>query len=205
MKKILTLLILVIILAGCTTHRELSQQQKMNLLRDNLSRLNNFKASGVVEVNVSAFSLKKEFSLTKSSKEVRIDIIDSGIFALSPKPFASIYVGSSVAVTDYNKGFIPERKIPFFPFQSFLDLENLPTGILEEIVMNGNFNVGPFILNFDSQYRLSEVVYGKNRALLEYDNSDEIELIKIESTKANLNMKFDSFEHGVYTIKKLNI
>ena len=49
MKKIILLLMIVLLLASCSTLRELSRYEKENLALANLKYLNGFKATGIAD------------------------------------------------------------------------------------------------------------------------------------------------------------
>lgn len=204
MKKIILLLMVVLVLASCSTLRELSRYEKENLALANLRYLNGFKATGIAEIAIKGFSIKKEFVLSKNKSTLRLDILESGIMSLLPSPFATIYVADKVIITNYNKGFFNDLVLDQFPFSQYLDLEALPQGIIDEIVSNKAFNIAVLQFKFDDMFRLNKIIMNENIIDLNYEKKD-LSLVNITSSKAKINISLDSFKPGEVKIKPLKL
>lgn len=204
MKKIILLLMVVLVLASCSTLRELSRYEKENLALANLRYLNGFKATGIAEIAIKGFSIKKEFVLSKNKSTLRLDILESGIMSLLPSPFATIYVADKVIITNYNKGFFNDLVLDQFPFSQYLDLEALPQGIIDEIVSNKAFNIAVLQFKFDDMFRLNKIIMNENIIDLNYEKKD-LSLVNITSSKAKINISLDSFTPGEVKIKPLKL
>jgi len=204
MKKILVLFLLVILVFGCSTIQELTKKQKEEIVRANLAYLNKFKAEGLVEIVIKGFSLKKEFVFTKNQHSLRLDVIDSGIMSLFPSPFATLYAGEKILVTNYDMGFFPDLIIDKFPLKEFIDLEKLPQGIIDEIVKNKKFTIAIIQFEFDDLYRLSKIILNDNEISLKYIANDLVRA-ELKSSKADVNIDFDSFVSGDYSITPIEI
>ena len=204
MKRIITLFILTFLFFGCSTIKELTQKQKEDLVRANLAYLNNFKAEGVLEVAIKGFSLKKEFVLKKNQTSLRLDVLDSGIMSLFPSPFATLYAKDQIILTNYNKGFFPDFLIDKFPLKEFFDLEKLPQGIIDEIVKNRKFNIAIIQFEFDELYRLNKIILNQDEITLKYIANDLVRM-ELNSSKADVNIDFDTFNAGEFSIKPLEI
>lgn len=202
MKKIVILLVLTFLLLACSSIKELTNKQKEELVRTNLSYLNNFKSEGVLEVIIKGFSLKKEFVLKKRNDSLRLDVLDSGIMSLLPSPFATLYVKDEILLTNYNKGFFPDLILEKFPLKEFFDLDKLPQGIIDEIVNNRSFAIAFIQFQFDELYRLNKIMLNENVINFNYSSNDLIR-IELNSSKADVRIDFDSFQTGDFPIKPL--
>ncbi len=204
MRKIIIVLFVSMLLTACSTFIELTHQDKESLVRQNLEYLNAFQGSGILEVSFKGLSLKKEFLIKKNPSSLRLDILDSGIFALLPSPFASLYIKDRVLITNYGKGLFPDMIIDKLPLAEFLDLSSLPQGIIDEIVKNRKFSISIVEFNFDETYKLSSIKMNKENINLIYQGADLVK-IKLDSEKADVQIEFDSFQKGLFDIKPIKI
>ncbi|NLN84589.1 MAG: hypothetical protein GX135_00610 [Candidatus Cloacimonetes bacterium] len=88
-------LVLAILTSSCATIKPVD---RMELLRMELSRWQDFRADGVVNVNYTGLTMRKMFVLNKTRDEARLDILDGGAFGISPSPLISIYLADYLAV-----------------------------------------------------------------------------------------------------------
>lgn len=204
MRRIYLLILVAFLMFGCSSIKKLSEKDKEDMARANLAYLNNFKSSGVVEISMKEFSIKKEFFLKKNNQSLRLDILDSGIMSLLPSPFASLYIEDKILVTNYNKGFFPDLIYQDFPVKQFLDFEKLPQGIIDEIVKNRKFTIAIIQFDFDEKYRLQQIKIKEDKTLFEYHN-DGLNSIKFISPKAEVRFDFDTFESGEVKIKAIEL
>lgn len=204
MRKILITLMLILIMTGCSNLREISKEDKEVKVRKNLTYLNNFQGKGVLEISFKGLSLKKEFILKKKHAKLRLDVLDSGILSLIPSPLASLYIDKQIILTNYNKGIFPDLILDNFPLSEFLDFDKLPQGIIDEIVKNRQFTLAIIRFEFDENYRLDSINLNEERVKFIYLGND-LSKIEVESPKADINIIFDEFEPGEFTIKPLVI
>jgi len=204
MKKTVVLLMLILLVLGCSSIKELTKRQKEDLVRANLSYLNKFKSEGILDVSIKGFSLKKEFVLKKNQNSLRLDVLDSGIMSLLPSPFATLYAKDQVVVTNYNKGFFSDIIIDKFPLKEFFDLEKLPQGIIDEIVKNRKFTIAIIQFEFDELYRMNKIRLNEDIVTFNYI-ANALVGIELNSSKADVNIDFDTFEAGEFSIKPLEI
>ena len=66
MRRIYLLILVASLMFGCSSIKKLSEKDKEDMARANLAYLNNFKSSGVVDISMKEFSIKKEFFLKNS-------------------------------------------------------------------------------------------------------------------------------------------
>jgi hypothetical protein len=191
-------------MSACSSIKELTRMQKEALVRANLSYLNNFKSEGILEVAIKGFSLKKEFVLKKNSDSIRLDVIDSGIMSLLPSPFATFYAKDKILLTNYNKGFFPDLVMDEFPLKEFLDFDKLPQGIIDEIVTNRKFTIAIIQFEFDELYRMQKILVNGNLITFKYQGNT-LTRVELNSSKADVNIDFDSFENGDFAIKALEL
>ncbi len=88
-------LVLAILIGSCASFKPVD---RMALLRMELSRWQDFRADGVVNVNYMGLTMRKMFVLNKSPDAARLDILDGGAFGLNPSPLISIYLADYLAV-----------------------------------------------------------------------------------------------------------
>jgi uncharacterized protein YceK len=204
MKRAIVLILVVFLVIGCSSIKELTKRQKDELVRANLSYLNAFKSQGVLEISLKGFSFKKEFVLKKNHESLRLDVLDSGIMSLLPSPFATLYVKDQVLLTNYNKGFFPDLVQDKFPLNEFFDLEKLPQGIIDEIVKNRKFTIAILQFEFDDLYRMNKIMMNNDVITFKYIANDLVK-IEFESSKADVTIDFDTFETGEFEIKPIEI
>ena len=93
MKKAILLLIIVISLLSLN-----AQSKDHDKLRKELTKWQQFRAEGVIQVNYQMFSLRKFFVLSCANNQIRIDIFEGGLFGATPEPLFSAYVGDYIAL-----------------------------------------------------------------------------------------------------------
>ncbi len=109
--------VISLILASCAGGLGLSEEQK--LLRE-LKKWESFSGSGVIELSAMGLSLRKPFNLSKSMKQMRLDVIEGGVFGTGASPLLSMYLGDYLAVN-----------APVMPALEMLNLKDkIPAGAL---------------------------------------------------------------------------
>ncbi len=96
--KYLLVLSISILLSCCSIIPNLSSNQKEALLKENLLKWEKFELEGLIELNYKAFSFRKNIIIKKKEGKIRLDIFDSGLMGLSPAPFLSAYLDTSLVL-----------------------------------------------------------------------------------------------------------
>ena len=103
--KSVLLIGLLLTIFACSTVPKPRQLQEQ-LLSVHISSWKNLRIDGVAEINYKGFALRKNIVIRKNEEALRADLFDSGIFGMSPAPFAGVYFGDELWVT------LPGKKSP---------------------------------------------------------------------------------------------
>ncbi len=135
-------------------------------LEQNLSQYRCFRWQGILEINQSAFALRKNFVLAKDSSAYRLDILESGIMGLQAKPLLTLYISKHIYLSapgiSQLQGIDPNW---FIPPQSlrilFTYLDSLQAGS-KEILSKKEYLISSFQFSFDKKYRIAQVIERKS-------------------------------------------
>lgn len=86
-------LVLALLLASCAGFKGGDEAK----LRAELRKWENFTGSGIMEVSAFGLSLRKPFTFAKSLEQMRLDVIEGGIFGAGAAPLLSVYLGEYFA------------------------------------------------------------------------------------------------------------
>lgn len=89
--------ILILALALCFLALN-AQSKDHSKLQKQLSKWEQFRAEGVIQVNYKMFSLRKFFVLAAADDQIRIDIFEGGLLGATPEPLFSAYMGDYIAL-----------------------------------------------------------------------------------------------------------
>lgn len=95
MKKTVILLILISLCLVLTLDAKTRNQKRLDA---NLEMWQQFKWQGILQVQVSEFSIRKNFVLAKTSEDMRLDVLDSGVMGLQAKPLVTVYLKDTVVI-----------------------------------------------------------------------------------------------------------
>jgi len=87
----------LLIFFACSTIPKSRQIQEQQLF-EHLSQWENLRIDGVAEINYKGFVIRKNIVIKKNKNAIRADLYDSGIFGMSPTPFASIYLSEEILI-----------------------------------------------------------------------------------------------------------
>jgi hypothetical protein len=93
---IAVLLAVMILASSCASFRPLD---KASLLKAELEKWENFSSDGIFQASHEGFTLRKIYILNKTKDELRLDVVDGGVFGINPNPLISVYLGDYLAIT----------------------------------------------------------------------------------------------------------
>ncbi|MFO7659495.1 MAG: hypothetical protein R6V77_01160 [Candidatus Cloacimonadaceae bacterium] len=159
MKK--TLVMIAVFLAVTAMALE-AKTGKAAKLENNLRQWEQFRWQGIVQVESSAFSMRKNFVLAKNEEALRMDILDSGVLGLQAKPLVTIYMKDRIDLEaptikqlsglDLNWFLPPEALKGMINFTDSLRARS------QEIIANRKLELASSLFTFDKNYRLSKII-----------------------------------------------
>lgn len=180
------LALIVVLLAGCAHNLKLSEEAK---LKQELRKWESFSGSGIVEISVFGFSMRKPFAIAKSLDEMRMDVVEGGLLGATGSPIISMYLGEYFSL-----------KSPLVPLLEAVNLgDNLPLGALsffssadnvvsrygEEIIANKAIIRDSLQINFSSDYKIESIVDKPSSFRIDntYTRKGDIDEISFSSPK----------------------
>lgn len=199
------IILLTIILLGCSSIKIVSKKETMLLIDEHLKNWENFRFDGIIDVNYKAYSLHKYFSLRRDELSARIDIYDSGLLGMKPHPFISIYYDSLIQARIPD---IPEIKVinpqeypEYFGYFILFDSFDLLEKKKSEIAENSEIIINDHQFFFDNQKRIIKIIMTKDEAEIELIYKDKLSEININKSKKRIiSMQIDEIN---YNIKKI--
>lgn len=188
-----------IILSSCAGLR-LTEEQK--LLRE-LKKWESFSGSGIIELSVMGLSLRKPFSISKSMKQIRLDVIEGGVFGASASPLLSMYLGDYLAV---NAPIMPalellnlKDKVPAGALALFSSADYLMDKYGAEIIAKKAIVRDDLSLNFKKNYQLESVVDKASGTRIEIKHTGRglLDTIDIKTNKpVSARLIFDNVDYA---------
>jgi len=191
---------LCIVLSSCAGGLGLTEEQK---LERELKKWESFSGSGIIEVSALGMSLRKPFNIAKSMKQMRLDVIDGGVFGANASPLMSMYLGDYLAV---NAPIMPalemlnlKDKIPEAAIALFSSTDYLMQKYGAEIIANKAIVRDDLKVNFKKNYQLDSVVDAKSGATLvaAYTARGALDALEIKSGKMiSAKLIFDTVDYS---------
>jgi hypothetical protein len=192
--------IIFIILAGCATFPKVDKQEKEKLLLEHLQSWETIRIDGIIEANYKSFAFRKNITIRKNEEILKIDIYDTGIFGIKPKPFLSVNIDSLIWIKSQAETEPRISKIEKFPeFELLLDPLKL-VKYTDEIVSNNELLLSNVLyIKFSDKMQIIQidrVVYPQS---IKFEYQDELlEIIFYMEDKEIANIQIDKI-----TYKKL--
>jgi hypothetical protein len=193
------LCLLSIILSSCAGLR-LTEEQK--LLRE-LRKWENFSGNGIIELSAMGLSLRKPFSFSKSMAELRLDVIEGGIFGAGASPLLTMYVGEYLAV---NAPIMPalellnlKDKVPAGALALFASSDYIINNYGAEIIANKAIVRDSLSVNFKKNYQLESVVDRSSGTSIaaRYTKRGDLDTIEIKTNMpVSARLIFDSVDYS---------
>lgn len=200
------LIVLSLVLASCAGLKPSDEA----LLKSELKKWESFTGDGIIEVAAFGFTLRKPFAVAKSEKQMRLDVIEGGIFGAGASPLISMYLGDYISML-----------APSMPVLEALNLnDKIPLGILalfssadylfkkhgEEIIREKAIERDSLSINFSSKYKLDSVVDRKSGATvtMTYTSRGDLDKLEIKAGRGmSATLLFDNVTYQVSEIVPL--
>ena len=208
MNRILTISLIVfsLILASCAAFKPSDEA----LLKSELKKWESFTGDGIVEVAAFGFTMRKPFVIAKSGKQIRLDVIEGGIFGAGASPLVSMYLGdyfSMLAPTmpileSLNlKDRLPLGAVALFSSADFLFKKYGAEIIKEKAIVRESMSI-----NFTPTYKLDSVFDRKSGATvtMSYTSRGDLDKMEIKAGRGMYaNLLFDNVKYQVSEIMPL--
>jgi hypothetical protein len=151
-------MIIMVIMFICMSSILNAKSSPVQNLQKNIKTWEQFRWQGIIQLQSSAFTMRKNFTLNKNRDAIRIDILDSGIMGLNAKPLVSLYLKDSVVLdaptVKQLEGLDPNWFIPKAALQKFVHFADSLAALQQEILSTHVAKSGSTIFTFDKKYRL---------------------------------------------------
>ncbi|MCB5265199.1 MAG: hypothetical protein LHW41_03015 [Candidatus Cloacimonetes bacterium] len=204
---ILCLIFLSLILASCAAFQKFSEEA---LLRSELKKWESFTGNGIIEVSALGFSLRKPFSLAKSEKQMRIDVIEGGIFGANASPLISMYMGDYFSILSPSMPVLEalnlKDKIPLGVLALFSSSDYLMEKYGAEIIREKAIVRDDLTIKFTPKYKLDSVIDRKSGAnvTVSYTSRGDLDQLEIKAGRGiSAKLLFDDVKYNVPLITPL--
>lgn len=178
---ILCLIVLSLILSSCAAFQKFSEEA---LLRSELRKWESFTGDGIIEVSAMGFSFCKPFSLAKSEKQMRLDVIEGGVFGANASPLISMYMGDYFSILSPSMPVLEalnlKDKIPLGVLALFSSADYLFEKYGAEIIREKAIVRDDLTIKFTPKYKLDSVMDRKSGANLTASYTSRGDLDKLE-------------------------
>ncbi len=170
--RIIYLILISLALSSCSIFRIDNNISQDDFAKE-LILWQNFRLDGIVKITDQNFNLIKNITITRDSLQLKVILYDTGIFGISPSPFARIIITDSIFI-----------KIPSLDDPQFYDqLEELITGL--EIMKSGFFDQQELLNNYSRIKR--DLYYENQNRQLKFNKN--LQLVSLTLKKKPLELK----------------
>ncbi len=170
--RIAALILILILLSNCS-FVGIDNDAKIIKLFKEIKLWQNFRLDGIVKITDQNFNLIKNITITKDPQQLKMILYDTGIFGMSPSPFARINITDSIFID------IPSLDDPLM----YVQLEELISGL--EILKTGFFDQEELIKNRNRI--VSHLYYENEEQRLEFNKN--LQLVSITLKKKPIELK----------------
>jgi hypothetical protein len=166
-RLILSLFFALILLTACSGIKQADQKA---VLRAEIAKWQNFRADGVIQVSNQGLSMRKFFVLNKTSGAIRLDVLDGGVFGLSPTPLISAYLGEQFVfqapTLQKLESMVPDSLDQAFSLSLLSDPDSLVSLYGDEIIATRKLLSDNIELGFSDKLRLETMTEKRSGAML---------------------------------------
>jgi hypothetical protein len=130
-------------------------------LQKNIATWEQFRWQGIIQVQSSAFAIRKNFVLSKNKSALRLDILDSGIMGLTAKPLVTLYMRDTIILNAPSikqlEGIDPNWFIPRRAVEGLVHFTDSLQAAQQEIIANRKLKSGKTLYLYDKKYRLTQI------------------------------------------------
>ena len=177
--KLFCALLFAALISSCATLQKPNDLQKSKQLQMHLQRWQHFRIDGIIQVNHNNLILRKNVTFRKNENILRLDIFDTGFLGLSPTPFLSVSLDSTLIIRNPNNLKIPLITRDDFLF--FLEISEL-LKYQNEIITNKKVKINGYEFNFTENYEISQIV--KNSNLVKFQYAEFITAIAFQNNES---------------------
>ncbi len=156
MKRTVIILMLILVCISVSLNAKTKAEKR---LETNLNQWQKFRWEGILQVQSSAFSMRKNFVLAKTGDALRFDILDSGVMGLSAQPLVSIYLKDTAILNAPTIEQLAGLDLNWFlPPGAVKGMVGFADSLLmkqKEILADRKATTAGTSFAFDKQYRLS--------------------------------------------------
>jgi hypothetical protein len=211
--KIIVLIVcMALIFSACSQKpKDITKQEKIRLLEDELTRWNTFKITGMCDIQLSILSGRYNCVITKTEDKFRLDIISGGLFGLGGGTILAIYIDTEqILVRNPGNPQVESKKItPETRTWINIITQNLSQRIMNQkdhIIETQKAEIEGIEIHFTDRMKLKEIknkteattvsfLYDKNNALSEINAV--MPLIK------KMTLQIDKIEYNNITVQPL--
>lgn len=205
--RILSIVFVLALLAGCSGNRRLGEEAK---LKRELRKFETFSGSGIVELSAFGFSLRKPFALAKSIDQMRLDVVEGGLFGASGSPLITVYLGQYFALKSTLYPVLEmlnlADKLPGGPSAMFQTADYVYANYGQEIIQNKAIVRDNLRITFRRNYQLESIVDSNSgtRVDAKYTGKGDLDelTVKIDSG-ISAKLIFDKVEYANPQIQAL--
>lgn len=197
------LLIVALLLSGCAGWFGGGGAKQ---LRANLDIWRAFRAEGVAKIESQGLALHKDAIIRKNGNRIRLDVLESGLFAASGAPFATVYLDTVLVMRMMGQTAMTELKEDT---RNLLlgdaGLDRLQSEYQSEILDHHEAVMDSLVFTFDSHYRLSQVQHQAREGYVRitYAVNGLPDVVEVNSEQGKVELSIDSFKVGPVDVPPL--
>ncbi len=180
LEKIVTLILIAGVLAGCaTSQRPIATE---DCLIERADQWDMYRIDGVIELNHDQLSFRKNIVIRKTPERFRIDIFDTGLFGAKPTPFLTVYREDEILIRDTEGTRTADPLTDSLYIQWAGQLSTLADVIRQnyhEILHNWKLEEYGLVYDFSYNYQLESITSTDGNRMLEFEYADDDRLSRI--------------------------
>lgn len=207
----LCLILVTLLLSSCARDKimQLPLESRKEILRTEMLKWENLEGEGVANLNYMGLTLRRMFVFSKTSDELRFDVIDGGVFGAGAAPLISVYMGEYVSL---RSDYFPQLQMmartaldPRVSIAPIRDINALVETYADSILATGQITLEGVQISFDSQLRLQRIYdpRSKGEALFSYTSKGHPDKLNFRMNNAGAELFFDRVQYGKATVEPL--
>jgi len=170
------------------------------LLYKTLQNWQEFQFEGIIEVNYNNLALRKNIMIRKNLASFRIDIFDTGIMGLNPKPYFSMYMDSVVVVRPpFSEDVLTSSEAGLKDFElasCLFELNKLET-YKSTIIHSQKIDLSNLKIYFSDKMQIYKIELGSSPYIINFSYYEALdEIFVLQDKKEIANIKIDKIKHN---------
>ena len=212
MRKVLIIIISCMLLVSCATApKPGSDKEKMLLLNQELERWQNFKLTGLADIQYQSFSIRRPCVIALSDGKFRFDILDSGFLGMGSGVFMSAFAdhdGIQYRMPGTSKIELLKTDTETEAILNFLTQKwaDILAEVKDAIIETNRAEIFGITLSFSDRMRLVQVASKEEniRVNFVYDSRENLTEINISAPIIRkLLIQVDKIEHNDIVVTPL--